>query len=366
MIKVFVLQPDANDGCSWYRIKNMAELAERGEAISLEFYDSNWKEEYLAAAIKECDVVYVRLHDLSYTLLDVLDPIRDKKGILVDVDDNFDDIDPLSDSYWYLGTREVQLPDGKYLWKDKTGKFDITKNKERKKKFHEVLSKADIVTTTTFTMKNYLSQWAKNVVVIPNSIQDFYFPPANPIKQPGIVKMVWSGGSSHYRDLWEILPVLKEVMNKHPNTQMHFVGQCFQGILKQLPSDRVFFHPWLHPHGHGYRMCLGGFDIALCPIMQTNFNEHKSSIKFYEYAGANICTLARNMTPYKEDIVDGQTGYLYNDNTELLSKLENMINDPIKRVSIANAGREWVMRNRSTSQITSEWLKILSVLAQKQ
>jgi glycosyltransferase involved in cell wall biosynthesis len=364
MTKVLVLRPDGFDGCTWYRLKQMAQRAKELELLDVRFMDLSKTEEEMAILLKEADVYLARLQQFLPEILGSFFEIAGRKPLIIDIDDRYDIIDPLSDMYLAYGTQEVVLNDGTYLWKDGENKFDIKLNKSRLKTFEDMLSQADGVIVTTFELKNYANQFNQGVCVIPNSIDFNIWPDVkDKAKDKDEVRLIWQGGASHYSDLAEVQAPLERLMHKYPNLHFYLIGQVFPGIVKNMPQDRVKRAGWINADGHGYRTACYNADIGICPLIESDFNKAKSSIKYYEYSAAGIATVARNMLPYSEDINHGKNGYLYDNPTHFEQLVGDLIDDPIERMSLAKNAKEYVKKYRNLDDIVHDWAAFIKGVA---
>lgn len=350
-MKILILQRQSDDGCTWYRLTQFAKEANAQGLADVQFINLNLEAEVLAKIFKEADIFIGRLNP---ELLNVVDYIKSSnKPLVIDIDDSIDDINPYSDHYSKLGTEEV--PD---LWKDGEGGFSIEENKKRINGYRELLKKADVVTTTTHELAEYVKQYNENVAIVPNYINPDNFPVLDfaPTNQ---INILWSGGSSHFADLWEIKPALQQIMNEYHNVHFYMLGVPFKSVVKDLPKDRVHVHGWVKPDGHGFRLACMQPHIGLCPIIDSNFNRLKSSIKYYELSALGVATVARNIPPYSNDIVDGQTGYLYNDNSQLKTCIDQLILDPINRITMSQNAYKDVLKRRNIKTGISDWISLM-------
>lgn len=359
MTNILIAQPEARDGCSHYRINQFAGAAKRRGLAEVTFMSDAMPEEDIAEAIKTADVYLMRLHDHSETIVKELRQQPTPKPIILDIDDRYEDLNPFSDHYGYLGTNEIQLTGGQMLWKDGERGFSVKENTARLESFKRVMRSVDGIIVTTFKLAEYAREYNPNVVVIPNAIDPELFPEVRHQKDGKSIKIVWSGGSSHFEDLIEIQPGLKAIMETYPQVEYHHVGQYFKGFVKDLPQNRVKLHRWASPDGHGFRMACIGADIAIAPLKDIVFNEYKSSVKFYEYAALGIPTIARNMEPYTDDIREGETGMFYSSPAEFKEKLEELINDPMLRVKLGENGKKYVRDKRDLYAVTEDWVTFL-------
>lgn len=359
-MNLLILQPDQHDGCSWYRVSQFAKESKK-HGVDFKYLSSTISNDDMASLIENADVFLMRLNDKSIQVLQDLRKFQPNKPIILDIDDAYDDIDPLSNMYLTLGTKEVQLSDGRWLHQD--GKnFSVKENQKRLDEYKQVMRGVDGIIVTTFELKAYAQEFNDNVVVIPNCINTDLFPAVSIQKKP--LRLVWAGGSSHYADLVELNTVLKDLMRKYPDLEYYHVGQMFRGIIKDLPENRVFTSPWLMPDGHGFRLATIGADIGVCPLQEIEFNRYKSSVKYYEYSALRIATVAKNMPPYSDDIVAGKNGLLYGSTDELRTHIEYLINNPLERITLAQNAYEYVTKYRNLKEITKDWVEYLTGMSE--
>ena len=362
MIKLLVLQPKANDGVSWYRIVQFANYANEHKLLDIRFLDPNkFSVETITQLIHSADVFWARAK-IDSGFIEFLKTKPKNKPVIVDLDDNLHLINPLSDMYQFLGTKNIKLPDGRWLWKDGEKGFSIDKNKLRLKAIEKSLQMASVVTTTTEKMKMYLNNFNDNVIVVPNCINPKVFPYLNIKRNDKTIRVGYALGSSHYEDLMSILPSLVRIVKKYPNVKYYHIGQWFGVVSKYIPKDKLVKYGWINADGHGYRMATMGLDIGICSLSNHEFNSYKSSIKFYEYSATKTATLAKESLPYMEDITDGVNGSLYYSADDFEKRLEELIINKQKRVKIANKAYDYVMKYRTIERIAPDWVKMIKLL----
>ncbi len=62
-----------------------------------------------------------------------------------------------------------------------------------------------------------------------------------------------------------------------------------------------------------------------------------------------VPTLAQNTGPYKE-IIDGETGLLFDTPEEFVEKLEVLVKDPEYRKKLGEAAHDWVREHRDATK----------------
>lgn len=356
-VKVLILQPSSMNGVGWYRLKQLKMFSQHDVA----YLSSGLSEEATIKILDIADIYLLRLSDINaFYLLPALKKAVKSKPLILDIDDRYDEVNPLSDLYRVYGTKELTLRDGTKLWEDGVN-IDIKKNKKRLKKFQDLMKIATIVTVTTEKLLLYAKQFNDNVVIVPNSINFDLFPHVKSVdKKKNEVRILWAGGSSHYGDLITIQQQLQRIMDRNHNVHFYFFGVPFKGITKGLPMNRVHTGGWVSADGHGYRLATMDFDIGIAPLSDDVFNLYKSSIKYYEYSALGKVTLAKNMLPYSVDITDGKNGFLYKSPREFEEKLQMLIDDPIKRVEVGNNAYNYVKDNFEIKNIVKNWDEMIT------
>ena len=245
----------------------------------------------------------------------------------------------------------------------------------------EILKAADVVTTTTPKLKKVLQQFNKNVKVIPNSIDFSIYELNRWQNNPPVV--IYSGSSSHWGDMLEILPILYSLKKECPfNLVLQGFTQeplgaamfCYEKLksfnvlesgseyqrtalkcwefLKDMEVIHFPFYPVeMYPH----IMKSINADIGLCPLEDNEFNKSKSCIKFYEYASLGIATLAPNILPYSEEVNE-----TYNGLSDFKEKLKRLLVDTKHRKEVVEEQKKWVLKNRNIKDIKKLWIESLN------
>ena len=353
-MKIFVM-PMANEGCSHYRINKIYKLMGDNEIIF--FQDKDMETPEALSFLEECDYVLCRqYHDKA--ILKILDPLfnhpdsKRKKPlkVILDMDDDVFNIDPYSDAYPSFGVREVKHGD-KWLWKDKVN-IDIEGNKEYQASLKSFLMRADIVTVTTERLKKTYSKYNKNIYVVPNSIdpKDWVVPN---FKEYEEIRIGWTGGLSHYSDWYDIKGDLERIAKEYPQVKFVIGGVKFDGIFKNIDPKQVEYWGWVDATGHGFRVAMMDLDLAIIPLMNSDFNANKSNIKFYEFSSLKIPTICANVPPYSDEVPNE----CLTDN--FYESIKWFIENKDKAKEIAENNYKWVMENRNQEAISKEFYKVL-------
>jgi hypothetical protein len=354
--------------------------------------------------------------------LATLEPqLRDDRMIfpplaIIDCDDATDYTHPLNPAYNMLGVRnwdgEMLKPGDRVtilingqervLWEDKkrigSGEevFDITRNLREIGYHYDACRVAAGITVTCEPLaKIYREQLCKactlhedeegwecshpevdNVYVFPNSVvpADHDFP--NLVPHEG-VRILWEGGASHINSWLPIRAPLLDVLRNNPHAKLVVFGGpetegglVFDWMKTEIRPEQLEGHPWVDYAAYKLKRSILDCDINLCPIVDEPFTRCKSAIRWYEgsLGPRPEAALAANVGPYKE-IVDGQTGMLYDTPQEFAEKLDLLINNPGLRKTVAFGAQEWILANRDAAitvpGLRDFYMKLLSKQRQK-
>lgn len=286
--------------------------------------------------------------------------------VVIEHDDNIWEIDPLNEAYRTLGTKEVRLDNGEYLWKDGEAGFDLKRNVEQLEIFNRCVKGADVVTSTTPQIAGLLAENSKRLggnatgVALPNCVDIDMWEPVEIVKPKDEVRIMWQGGDSHYRDYQMVGTVLETVLKKHKNAKLVLVGLTkdqLTSLLKKLPKEQVIVDsPWTSYDAHPYRMKLTGADIGICPLVETPFSRCKSELKYTEYSALGLPTVASNVMPYNEVILDGETGLLASNEEEWEKHLSALVKSATLRRQLGANSRKWVLASRNAKTSAHLWI----------
>ncbi len=285
-----------------------------------------------------------------YKFLKVLH--KSGKIIVCDYDDDPFNTSPLNPYYQYIGTEEVmyQWADGskEMLWSknplESGGRYlNIEQNIRRRDLFNASFKKADLVTTTTEILKSRLQKINSNVAVLPNLVNFDEYPILECKKKE--IRIGWQGGASHYEDLHMVSKAVKNIIKKYDNVKFIYWGDArMYGLFREIPIDRIECHAWSKYIVYPYKLATMNLDIGLCPVIDNEFNQNKSAIKYLEYSMFKTATIASNIPPYSPVITNGKDGILV-DEDGWFDAMEELILNKEKRELIGKNSYENVYEN---------------------
>lgn len=348
-----ISMPVDQGGCGQYRCRQPFEMIRRFTPHDTHIID-NQKDDgtAIAKALNVADVIVSRPGSEVGVAMLLEKPEYKEKPWVLDIDDNVELIDPYSSHYEEYGVNEVKHGD-KWLWKDGET-IDLAKNRKRMADHLWGLRAAQLVTVTTEKLAEYARQYNPNVKVLPNCInfERWWKLPLKPNKQ---LRIIWSGGVSHYRDWYTIKEPLNKLMRKH-QFKLVMVGANFEGIVDDDNKHLVELHDWVPFKGHSYRMMCMNADLAIIPLADMEFNHFKSSVKFFEMSAMKIPSLVSNILPYSEDIKEGETALGYSNAKQFTEALLALLERPDVRKKIGNNAYKWVKKHRDAEKCAKLWV----------
>lgn len=327
------------------------------------------------------DLFWTEWGDAFYEQVKILremKPKQDEDGnwrippvLILDTDDNRDYIHPHNTTFAVHGVRSYPstklLTPGRTLWSvdEDTGKkkvlwvdgqtteggkvFDIARNLHDMSTTHKIYRAVDGMTCASPHHAKYLREvvGVKNVHFFPNTMVPEHYHSYPLVPHTG-TRILWQGGSSHIIDWYPLRHAVKEVHERHPDVKWVIFGQKDEWVDQFLPASAVEFHSWVEYPAYKLKRGLLQIDINLCPLADNFFNRCKSAIKWYEGSmwDKPEATLAANVPPFSDEMVDGETGLLYDDPTDFAEKLSLLIKDQELRNRLAHNAKTWVLTNR--------------------
>ncbi len=256
--------------------------------------------------------------------------------------------------------------------------FDLPKNhhernfyRRKMARVQELLSSARVWTSTPYLQQKLLQRGA-HAALLENALDERIWG-SESSEIPGnwdehTVRILYMGTCTHNADFALVQPALKRLKHElGDRVEIDVIGvttkrrkrSWFNLVspgLEQAPSYPVFV-AWLRRHNR--------YNIGIAPLLDSEANQAKSCIKFYDYSALGLTTAASDSPVYRPAIEDGVNGILIPDDPELWYKrLLELVRDSQARISMrCKAYRDFHKKYTLSSQESRriELIKALSI-----
>jgi glycosyltransferase involved in cell wall biosynthesis len=219
---------------------------------------------------------------------------------------------------------------------------------------------ADLITVTTQPLRDYVSDFNKNIVVLPNYLDDQLWPRKAPAHNPAAdskITIGYMGGHTHQPDLALIVPMIEQLSHQYAG-RLEF--NCWGTQPPKELSANINVH-WHDEITWNYQDFAAYFDsqsadIFVAPLADNLFNRCKSSIKYLEYGALGVPGVYSRVEPYSSVITQGVNGFLASSVEEWLETLVRLVENPALRQSIAANATEHINSNWLLSDHAYQWL----------
>ena len=223
----------------------------------------------------------------------------------------------------------------------------------------QALIEADLVTVSTPTLRDVLTAFNPNVVVLQNYFDDQLWRFSPPVRKDASregLTIGFMGTNSHRSDLAYVAPVLLELIERYPEKiRIHFWGAQPPAELSALPQVQ-----WTSQYFSSYKDFAAFFqtqsaDIFIAPLVDHLFNRCKSSIKFFEYSALGAPGVFSRLEPYTDVITHGHNGLLADSLDEWRTCLIQLIENDELRFQLATNAQATIKENWLLSQNAFRW-----------
>ena len=262
-------------------------------------------------------------------------------------------------------------------YKDTGGlKFTDFLNEERVKRglgkmnknLDEFIQMADLVTCSTECLRQEYLPLNKNVVVLPNTVDPFYYP--EPLRNETDIIRIGITGSVGVTSDVEVLKPIVEHYEKDPRVRLVLLSLPPEGnneIYKQLYVEEYAFWNKVNVEWHSYTTTdeyyeyLNGLklDMVIIPRYDSVFNRCKSNLKFLENSMLEIPTIGQSFptkdSPYEVNPEDAKHLLLATDTESWIAQIETLIANKELRRDMGRKAKEYVEKAYSIENNAHKW-----------
>jgi glycosyltransferase involved in cell wall biosynthesis len=229
---------------------------------------------------------------------------------------------------------------------------------------------AQAVVVSTAPLRERMTAFNRNVIVVPNALDERLWLPANGPQRDadsdGQVRIVYMGTRAHDDDLALVIDVIRRLTERYGDrVTFTCIGVFTKNPLEMVRTQNVPEWVRRYPDFVKWMTRSCRYDIAIAPLVENDFNRHKSYIKYLDYGVCGFAPVLSNTVPYREVVRHGGNGMLVkNDRESWFESLCALIENPTLRDELGRHARKDVLA-RHTLAVQAEyrqeiWTEILS------
>lgn len=266
------------------------------------------------------------------TMRDVANKFISPTKLIIDIDDDMFSIHPHNYAYRY------HYPGS-------------PKNEALK----QLIKGADGLIVSTEPLRASMSQFNKNIVVLPNAVDTSIW--GRNKKHRGRLRIGWILSANHEQDIPVLMPAIKQILKKY-DVEFYHIGWD-SSYFDILPKKSHKFIAGTN----GYKeypkfLAKLGLDISIAPLIDDKFNRGKSNIKWLEASMLEIPTVASDVYPYKHSIKDGKTGFLAGNTKQWVNSLSKLIESKELRRKIGKEAKKEAIKEYNIDNLLTEYKKL--------
>jgi glycosyltransferase involved in cell wall biosynthesis len=270
------------------------------------------------------------------------------KKIVFDNDDSF----KLDETHPFYGV------DGKGFEENKEALNNVVNN---------FIRNCDLVTCSTEYLAEEYRELNKNVVVLPNCIDEDDWD--TPLRNEGDkVRIGIVGSVAYHHDFSEMQETIEKI-GEDKRIQLVLFGlpkrRKSQKLINKVYKKEFAFWdnlenvehaPWVDMIDYFDTLNNLKLDMMIIPRRNNHFNKAKSNVKFLEAAMCEIPVIASSFkdAPYENDI-DGNNGILVKEGEDWLVPINRLIEDKELRRRIGKNAKKYVTKNYNIKKLFTKW-----------
>jgi glycosyltransferase involved in cell wall biosynthesis len=227
--------------------------------------------------------------------------------------------------------------------------------------FRRSITAADATLVFNELLEEDLRPMARQLVRLPPNVNTRLFRPDGGARRPAGFLAGYAGSPRVDNVAFRALALLA---HRYPDVRLLVMAHERPPEWNEV-DERVVFVPFCVDYRR-YARTLATLapDVMVAPLDGTRFSASKCPNKFLDLSAASTAGIYSNTKPYTDYVEPGLTGLLVNDTVEAwLDALEELYENPGKRLEIARRAREQVVARFDTAVVLPQLLDLLRTLA---
>jgi len=244
----------------------------------------------------------------------------------------------------------------------------------------KIIDGVDTAFVTTPVLRDTLAAKGVAAHILPNAVDPQRWKPR--ARSSRKHRIGWAGSASHLADLLMVLPAIRDLQRRlectfvlsglvHRPIQEEAVdtrallpsldgtrrerAEMFLELVDMLRDIEYAHVPFVDVDTYFELLPALDLDVGICPLIDNEFNRHKSALKFYEYAMSDTVTVASAVPPYKDEV----SITVPNDAADWTATLEALLRFPLDGDRELTEQRRFVLQERTIQQCKHRWAEAL-------
>jgi glycosyltransferase involved in cell wall biosynthesis len=229
---------------------------------------------------------------------------------------------------------------------------------------------ADLITCTTNFLKKEYEEINKNVVVLPNCIDPFYFPTPKR-NETDIIRIGITGSVGVTNDVEALRPIIDHyqhdkrvrlvLLSIPPKGENDIYKELYSQQYAYWSSVNIEWHPFVKVDEYYKVLNDLKLDMVIIPRFDSYFNRCKSNLKFLENSMLEIPTIGQSFptkdSPYEQNPEDAKHLLLASNTEEFITQIEKLIADKDLRRTLGKQAHEYVLENYDIAKKAHLWVE---------
>ncbi len=228
---------------------------------------------------------------------------------------------------------------------------------KRPGKTADICRLSDRVITGNDYLAAYARSYAKQVEVIPTSIDTEYHRPLPLASRDDRVCIGWTGSESTVKHFEMLLPVLRKLKDKY-GERISF--KLISNSRESYPEIGLESTAWSREREVEE---LAGIDIGIMPLPDDEWSRGKCGFKLLQYMAVGKPVVASPVGVNSRIVDEGVNGFLAAGEEEWIEKLSLLIEDAERREKMGARGREKIKRDYSMQGLKERYVSLFRALS---
>lgn len=218
-----------------------------------------------------------------------------------------------------------------------------------------IIARSAHVVAGNVYLQAYARRFNPSVTVLPTPETPSRFD-GRPLSNGDMITIGWIGTHSTVQYLKQLTPVFQALAKRH-TFELRVIGD---GSPVMMPGVHVASRRWrLEEEAREVQ----AFDIGVYPLSGAEFDRGKACYKAILYMAAGVPLVASNFGANRDLIQDGVNGFLSSSTDEWVARLSQLIEQPVLRERLAEAGRRIIAERYSVAANAPVLIGILTSVA---